>query len=102
MDMSLSKFRELVTDREAWGTVIYGVAKSRTRLSDWTELNYEAECFSSPDTESIGALILDFPASKTIEKSISVVYKPPNLWYFVTAAWMDFLKGSKHLNRLNY
>ena len=30
MDMSLSKFRELVTDREAWGTVIYGVAKSRT------------------------------------------------------------------------
>ena len=49
-----------------------------------------------------GALILDFPVSKTIEKSISVVYKPPNLWYFVIAAWMDFLKGSKHLNKLNY
>ena len=37
MDMSLSKFRELVMDREAWHTVIHGVAKSRTRLSDWTD-----------------------------------------------------------------
>ena len=34
MDMSLSKFRELVMDREAWRTVIYGVAKSQTQLSD--------------------------------------------------------------------
>ena len=34
MDMSLSERREMVMDREAWRTVIYGVAKSRTRLSD--------------------------------------------------------------------
>ena len=39
MDMSLSKLRVLVMDREAWHTVIHGVANSRTRLSDWTELN---------------------------------------------------------------
>jgi len=37
MDMSLSELRELVMDREAWRVVIHGVAKSRTRLSDWTE-----------------------------------------------------------------
>ena len=34
MDVSLSEFRELVTDREAWRTAVYGVAKSRTRLND--------------------------------------------------------------------
>ena len=45
MGMNLSRLQEFVMDRETWCAVIYGVAKSRTRLRDWTELNWTEHSF---------------------------------------------------------
>ena len=44
MDMSLSKLWGLVMDKEAWSAAVHGVAKSRTQLSDRTEVKFEEVC----------------------------------------------------------
>ena len=91
MGVSLSELREFVMDREAWHAAIHGVAKSRTWLSDWTELNWYCLCI----------YLCDYFYQCSLFIWIWVTLKCPFI-----AAWRTpikfFLKGRSTSNKLCY
>ena len=87
MDMSVSKLQELVMDREAWRAVIHGVTKSRTQLSDWTELNWTDLFESSLETPALRACLY---LSCTRMQSMWIVFSPGHLSKTVSSRCLTY------------